>query len=303
MARRSDRSHSRPAPVLTAIEIGWPVGDDKLFTSGYLHVRGSKFAAREIALFNKTAKKNEPKPKETFSESILGIAGVLVSGLFIITFILQAFAIPSRSMEMTLQVGDHVFVDRLSAAPRSSYLGPLMPYRRIHRGEVAVFISPETPDLHLVKRIVGEPGDRIHLVQGELYVNGVKQVEPYVYHAFHNYDPYRDEFPSVSPTGRDLMPEWPAILSRNLDHGDLVVPPHYYFAMGDSRENSRDSRYWGFVPEENFIGRPMFVYWSFDSPESEWEQTAWSDRARSLFNTALHFFDKTRWGRMFHLVH
>lgn len=255
-------------------------------------------------MFRKTEKKKEPKPKETLSEAILGIAAVLVSGLFIITFIIQAFEIPSRSMEMTLLVGDHVFVDRLSAAPKSSYLGPLMPYRPIHRGEVAVFISPAQPDLHLVKRIVGVPGDRIHLRGGDLYVNGVKQVEPYVYHyqVQRVYDPYRDDFPSVSPVGQDVMPEWPMIMSANIDNGDLLVPPHHYFAMGDSRENSKDSRYWGFVPEENIIGRPLFVYWSFDTPEDQYNKTSWSERIQFVFHVAVHFFDQTRWRRMFHPV-
>lgn len=255
-------------------------------------------------MFKRSEKKKEPKPKETLSEAILGIAAVLVSGLFIITFIVQAFEIPSRSMEMTLLVGDHVFVDRLSAAPKSSYLGPLMPYRPIHRGEVAVFISPEQADLHLVKRIVGVPGDRIHLQDGDVYLNGVKQVEPYIYHYQipRMYDPYRDDFPSVSPVGRDVMPEWPMIMSANMDHGDLVVPPHHYFAMGDSRENSKDSRYWGFVPEENIIGRPLFVYWSFDTPEDQYNKTSWSDRIQFVFHVAFHFFDQTRWRRMFHPV-
>lgn len=207
-------------------------------------------------------------------------------------------------MERTLLIGDHVFVDRLSAAPRSSYLGPLLPYRPIHRGEIAVFISPETADLHLVKRIIAVPGDRIHLHEGELYVNGVKQVEPYVYHFIEprTEDPYRDEFPSVSAAGQDVMLGWPIIMRDNIDHGDLVVPPHRYFAMGDSRENSKDSRYWGFVPEENLIGRPLFVYWSFDTPESQYRLTSWSDRVQFFFHTAFHFFDKTRWGRMFHPV-
>lgn len=254
-------------------------------------------------LFRKTQTPKKPKPRETLSEAILGIAGVLVSGLFIITFIIQAFEIPSRSMENTLLVGDHLFVDRTSAAPKTNYVGPLFPYRPIRRGEVAVFISPETPDLHLVKRIVGVPGDRIHLVHGELYVNGVKQVEPYVIRIFRNFDPYRDEFPAESPLGRDVMPAWPITMRANLDHGDLVVPPHYYFAMGDSRENSRDSRYWGFVPEENMIGRPLFIYWSFDTTEDEYNRTSWSDRLQSIFHIIVHFFDKTRWWRMFHSVH
>jgi signal peptidase I len=216
---------------------------------------------------------------------------------------LQAFEIPSGSMEKTLLVGDHVFVDRLSLAPRSSYLGPLMPYRPLRRGEIAVFMSPERPDLHLVKRIVGVPGDRIHLVNGDLYINGVKQVEPYVYHINDSYDPYRDNFPAVSPSVIDVMPEWPLTIRENSNHGELVVPPHHFFAMGDSRYNSRDSRYWGFVPEENLVGRPMFVYWSLDTPESQYMSTSLGDRVQNFFYSAFHFFDKTRWGRMFHPLH
>src|SRR5262249_22843598 len=152
-------------------------------------------------LFKKREKKKPPKPKETLSEAILGIAAVLVSGLFIITFIIQAFEIPSSSMEDTLLIGDHVFVDRLSAAPPAKYLGPLLPYRPIHRGQIAVFISPAQHDLHLVKRIVGVPGDRIHLVNGDLYVNGVKQTAAYIKHVGPPGDPYRDFFPTYSGAG------------------------------------------------------------------------------------------------------
>ena len=250
-------------------------------------------------------KKKESKPKETLSEAILGIAGVLVSGLFIITFIIQAFEIPSRSMEETLLVGDHVFVDRFSIAPRSGYLGPLLPYRSLRRGEIAVFISPADPSLHLVKRIVGVPGDKIHLVNGELYVNEVKQVEPYVYHAPDapmDTKEYRDNFPSVSPYGVGTTPEWPIVMRQHMADGDLVVPDKSYFAMGDSRDFSYDSRYWGFVPEENLIGRPLFVYWSFDTPEDQYSKTAWSERIKFVGRVALHFFDKTRWRRTFHPV-
>src|SRR5215469_14673823 len=169
--------------------------------------------------FKKTEKKKEPRPKETLSEAILGIAGVLVSGLFIITFIIQAFEIPSRSMEKTLLVGDHVFVDRLSAAPAARYLGPLMPYRPIRRGEVAVFISPAQHDLHLVKRIVGVPGDKIHLENRTLFVNGVAQTDPYVYHdpLTGEHDIFRDDFPTISPVGQGGPSTWPIEFHANLD--------------------------------------------------------------------------------------
>ncbi len=120
------------------------------------------------------------KEKETLPESIAGIAAVFVSGLFILTFVIQQFEIPSRSMEQTLLVGDHVFVDRLTPTGKHGLPAFFMPYREIHRGDIAVFPSPAQPGLYLVKRIVGAPGDRLHLKDGHLYVNGVKQNEPYV---------------------------------------------------------------------------------------------------------------------------
>jgi signal peptidase I len=258
-------------------------------------------------LFKKTEKK--PKQKETLSEAILGIAAVLVSGLFIITFIIQAFEIPSRSMEKTLLVGDHVFVDRLSAAPLAKYLcfgqHCLLPYRPLRRGEIAVFISPAQHDLHLVKRIVAVPGDKIHLENRTVFINGIPQKEPYVYHdpAKDSPDPFRDDFPEISPVSQGGPNTWPLEWKMNQDgQGNLVIPPGHYFAMGDNRENSYDSRYWGFVPEENLIGRPLFIYWSFDTPEEQYNKTAWSDRIGFVFHVIVHFFDQTRWSRMFHPV-
>ena len=255
-------------------------------------------------LFDKKDKKKKEKPKETLSEAILGIAAVLVSGLFIITFIIQAFEIPSSSMEDTLLIGDHVFVDRLSAAPRSNYIAWLLPYRNIHRGEIAVFISPAQPDLHLVKRIIGVSGDRIHLVNGEVYVNGEKQAGAYIKHISAEHDPYRDEFPSVSGAGLPgVNTMWPIVMHEHMVNGELVVPPGYYFGMGDNRDISLDSRYWGFIPQENLIGRPLFIYWSFETPKEQYDKTAWSERIAFVFHVVIHFFDQTRWSRMFHPVH
>ena len=144
----------------------------------------------------------DEKPRETTVEFLASLAEVLVTGLFIITFILQAFEIPSSSMEDTLLIGDHVFVNREQFARPTRWMGPLLPYRDIRRGDIVVFLSPEEPGLFVVKRIVGVPGDRIHVRDGALYHNGEKLVEPYVQHKIANYDPYRDNFPAVPPSDR-----------------------------------------------------------------------------------------------------
>src|SRR6266852_5054446 len=131
-------------------------------------------------LLAKTKTENKPeKKKESFSESVASIASVFVSGLFIITFVFQAFVIPSGSMENTLLVGDHVFVDRLTPTAKPGYTGPFIPYREIKRGDIVVFLSPVQPGLFVVKRVMGIPGDRIHLKNGVVYRNGVALNEPY----------------------------------------------------------------------------------------------------------------------------
>jgi signal peptidase I len=246
----------------------------------------------------------QEKPKETLPESIAGIASVLVSGLFIITFVVQAFEIPSGSMENTLLIGDHVFVDRLSPTMKAGYVGPLMAYSKIRSGDVIVFLKPSEPGLYLVKRIIGLPGDRLHLRDGVVYRNGAALNEPYL-NPDHGYpNPYRDNFPSV-PGGGDpnVLTEWPLVLREHVQGGELVVPPGNYFGMGDNRANSLDSRYWGFIPQENVIGRPLFIYWSFNTPSDQYTRTSWGDRTAFLFHIVIHFFDGTRWGRMFRRVH
>jgi signal peptidase I len=253
------------------------------------------------------------KPKETTAEFIASIAIILVTGLFIITFTLQAFTIPSSSMENTLLIGDHVFVDRMLLAPATKWIGKLIPYREPRHGDVFVFISPAQPGLYVVKRVIGLPGDHIHLQDGVVYRNGEKLNEPYVIRCNQNeghesmcvsYDPYRDNFPSVPASDRDqVTPEWRAELPSYIKNGDLVVPPKSVFAMGDNRDVSLDSRYWGFVPFENVIGRPMFIYWSFITPRDEYERQSIGDRLAWLGNIVIHFFDRTRWSRMLHVVH
>ena len=252
----------------------------------------------------KATEKKPEKKKETLPESIAGVASVLVSGLFIITFVLQAFEIPTGSMENTLLIGDHVFVDRLSPTMKAAYVGPLMAYRKVRQGDIIVFLKPSEPGLYLVKRIIGLPGDRIHLRDGVVYRNGVALNEPYL-NPDHGYpNGYRDNFPTVSPSGDlNVLPEWPLILREHVKDGELVVPPGNYFGMGDNRANSLDSRYWGFIPEENVIGRPLFTYWSFNTPSDQWTHNSWSERISFMFHVVVHFFDGTRWNRMFRRVY
>jgi signal peptidase I len=246
----------------------------------------------------------EDKPRETIVESLSSLAAGLVKIFFVITFVVHAFEIPSSSMENTLLIGDHVLVDRIQFAPRTSWMRALLPYREVRRGDIVVFLAPCEPGLHVVKRVIGEPGDRIHLRNGVVYRNGKPLQETYVIHSESSYpNAYRDDFPAV-PTSEsaNVYPCWKHELAKHVEGEDLVVPPGHYFAMGDNRDVSLDSRYWGFIPQENLIGRPMFVYWSFETPDGQYLKTGMADRLGFLAHVVLHFFDETRWGRTLEVV-
>lgn len=253
-------------------------------------------------------KKNEitqnEEPRETTVEFLASIAGLLATVLFIMTFVFQTFALPSGSMENTLLVGDHVLVNREQFAPPTRSMGALIPYRDIRHGDIAVFLSPEQPGLFLVKRIIGIPGDRIHLRDGDVYRNGEKLNEPYTQHIFAAYpNRYRDNFPSVPQERYNVRNrKWAQDLPSHVEGDDIVVPPDSYFAMGDNRDNSYDSRYFGFVPRANLIARPMFVYWSFTMPPMDPGDQDMGGRIGSLAHTILHFLDETRWSRTLRII-
>jgi signal peptidase I len=254
----------------------------------------------------------EQKPhEETPFEAAASICSVLVVGLFILTFLAQNFVIPSGSMEQTLQVGDHLVVDRVTLAPPTKWM-PLVHYREPKRGDIVVFIKPGELDpatgeptiLFLVKRLIGVPGDHIHLRNGIPIVNGVAQSEPHsVPTTAENYHDYLDDFPSV-PMTVDLgaTERWAVDMPNHVENGDLVVPPGKYFMMGDNRHDSLDSRFWGFVPRENIVGRPLFNYWSFVTPEHQFDETGIGNSIAWMGHVALHFFTDTRWKRTLHLV-
>jgi signal peptidase I len=247
---------------------------------------------------------------ETPLESLASICTILAIGLFVMTFVFQNFEIPSGSMEKTLLIGDHVLVDRMALSPPAKW-APFSFYRDIHHGDIIVFLkpNPETPDLYLVKRAIGLPGDHIHLRHGILYLNGVAQNEPFAGKpdddgSFqHAYNPYRDDFPSIpAPAGYDVTASWAYDLPNYIQGDDLVVPPGKVFAMGDNRTESLDSRYWGFVPRENIVGRPMFVYWSFKTPADQIEKQGIGQRIGFMAHIVTHFFSQTRWNRTFHRI-
>lgn len=246
----------------------------------------------------------DAKPRETPAEFLASLAEVLVIVLFIMTFVLQNFEIPSSSMEDTLLIGDHVFVNREQFAPPTRWMGPLMPYREIRRNDIVVFLSPEQQGLFVVKRIIGIPGDHIRLRDGVVYRNGEKLDEPYALHDPGDYNPYRDNFPSLPPTEMYGVKDehWAQELPSHLEGGDLVVAPDSYFAMGDNRDVSYDSRYWGFIPRKNIIGRPLFIYWSFVTPPNQYLMRNAGDRIGFLAHIVIHFFDQTRWSRTFRIV-
>ena len=255
-----------------------------------------------------------PIEGETLFESVASICSVLVVGLFILTFIAQNMMIPSGSMENTLLVGDHVIVDHITLAPPSKWIEPLVYYREPRRGDVVVFIkpvfSPGDPTdadgnptrMDLVKRLIGVPGDRIRLHNGIVILNGVAQSQPYAQPTTpENFVEFLDDFPAVPPAEVPGSTEsWDLAFPKYVHDGDLVVPPGMYFMMGDNRHNSEDSRYWGFVPRANILGRPLFNYWSFESTDANYEQPGLAARFGWMGHVVLHFFTDTRWSRTFH---
>jgi signal peptidase I len=253
----------------------------------------------------------EVRVEETPFEAVASICSVLVVGLFILTFLGQNFVIPSGSMEKTLLVGDHLVVDRITLAPPAKWM-PLVHYREPQRNDVVVFLKPvasaDGEYLFLVKRLIGVPGDHIHLSNGTVFINGVAQDQPHAQPTTpENHADFLDEFPTVPPVATDdpgtgTPEEWAIDFPKYIENGDLVVPPGMYFMMGDNRHNSLDSRYWGFVPRANIIGRPLFNYWSFKTPEDQYEQTGIGNSVAWMGHIVLHFFSETRWNRTLHII-
>jgi signal peptidase I len=224
--------------------------------------------------------------------------------LFGTSSLAQPFVIPTSSMEDSLLIGDHLIVDKLAFAPAGPVSKYFLPYQEPKHGDVIVFRYPGDIAQTYVKRLIGAPGDRLKLVNGVVFRNGKQLNEPYAFQKF-SYDAERDNFPSGLRTNvrqalaLQLQRE---MLENNVVNGEVVVPPGHYFAMGDNRDNSEDSRYWGFVPRENIIGKPVLVYWSYKAPTADLLGDSAGSLIGHFIDVGEHFFTHTRWTRTLMLV-
>jgi signal peptidase I len=233
--------------------------------------------------------------------SLQSLLGTVVIAIFVITFVVQAFQIPSPSMENTLLVGDYLLVNKLcyGAGSVGSFF---MPYRHIRRGDIVVFHYPITPAQHFVKRVIGVPGDHLRLVNKQVFVDGVPLKEPYAHFSRPANDWFRDDFPRLDVAPGET-PEWWLMLHKLVEDGQLIVPQGYYFVMGDNRDDSYDSRYWGFVPRGNIIGRPLLIYWSVRGEDGDAATpVTLNDKLYHFAYTMTHLLQVTRWKRTLRLV-
>jgi signal peptidase I len=234
--------------------------------------------------------------------TIQSVAGTVAIAVFVVTFLTQAFTIPSESMEQTLLIGDYLLVDKLCYGGGGIW-SRLLPYRMIQRGDIVVFHYPVNPAQDFVKRVVALPGDRIRLVNKQVFINGVLQQEGFAQFITKIRNPYRDDFPRTDAPDYGVDARWWKQMPKLVEDHQLIVPEGHYFVLGDNRDDSQDSRYWGFVPRENIIGRPLIIYWSSGNSNNDLPGSPTAgDRLYHLAYAVTHVFQTTRWGRTFRLV-
>jgi signal peptidase I len=219
--------------------------------------------------------------KSTVREYFESIVITAIIALFATTFVIQAYKIPTGSMETNLLIGDHLLVNKFIYGLNSGFLSKILPYKEPKRGDVIVFKYPNSPEVAYVKRLMGLPGEKLEMIGHTIYINDVPLKE--------NYTRY--------------------IKSESIyDHyGPYHIPPDHYFAMGDNRDNSQDSRFWagepgGFVPRDYLLGKALVIYWSFETPRDEYTQTSVSDRLKQFADVFFNFFSKTRWRRTLKII-
>ena len=263
-------------------------------------------AGRESTTRDIAARDAMARDATTIPEYLESLLVTVILALFGTTFVVQAFKIPSQSMEKTLLVGDHLLVNKFVFGGTGAWYEKMLPYRALKRGDIIVFKFPYADHQHFVKRVIGLPGDRLKLVDQQVYINGKLLNEPYVVHdPSTGYDPLNYTFPPVgNPVySSPVEPEWARDFHKYVRGDELTVPPGKYFAMGDNRDHSLDSRYWGFVDRSAVMGRPFLIYWSVNATSADYGQSTFAQRLRSVFDTVAHLPARTRWSRMLHTVH
>ena len=227
-----------------------------------------------------------PVEHDGFLTMLKSMLEIIVFAIFIVTFLVQPFRIPSGSMEPTLRVGDFLLVDKQSYGPAGVLDRLLLPPARVQRGDLVVFHYPVTPELHLVKRVVGLPGDRIRMRGGRVLVNGRVLEEPYAFYSPSRPNGFRDDFPSLLEADPNVDLRWWIRLRAAVKDGEVTVPANQYFVLGDNRNDSEDSRYWGFVPRSALVGRPLLVYFTLPAKEDLQEETVMG-RVRAALRTGV----------------
>ncbi len=241
----------------------------------------------------------------TVPEALASLLQTVVVALFLLTFLLEPYLIPSESMEHTLLVGDFLLVNKQVYATPGRFSRWLLPYRDVERGDIIVFHHPRPP--FLVKRVVGIPGDRLRIQDGRVMVNGVAQDEPYAVFEPAASNPFRDDFPAHVYTDPEVDPLWWHQMQSLTHDGELVVPPGEYFVLGDNRNHSLDSRFWGFVPRSQIVARPLVIYFSLTRPSTTDVQQAplqaSDDKLGHDSQLSSRLIGFARWKRIFHVVH
>jgi len=237
----------------------------------------------------------------SLSEAATSLLRLLVVVLFLHTFLLQPFLIPSESMERTLLVGDFLLFNKQVYAPNGPLARRILPYREVRRGDIVVFHHPQPR--FLVKRVVGLPGDHLRMNEGRLEINGSFPIEPYV--AFEPAAPntVRDNFPARVYADPEIDPEWWQQMQSLTHNGELTVPANSYFVLGDNRNHSKDSRFWGFVRRDEIVARPLVIYFSVREPSSTDTQRAMDDRLGHDSALSARLTGMVRWKRIFQVVH
>jgi signal peptidase I len=239
----------------------------------------SDSASRPPAEATASFKKSVPR------EYLESVVVAVILALFIRTFVVQAFKIPTGSMETNLLIGDHLLVNKVIYSPSVFPLEDwLLAKKPVHRGHVVVFKFPEDPTRDFIKRVIGLPGETVEIRDKTVFINGQALVEPYAHFLE---APLRHDDPEYGLRSEGIRD----------NYGPEVVPAGHLFVLGDNRDNSRDSRFWGFLPRDQVKGRALLVYWSYEASREEYHRTGFD-----WLRDTLSAFGKTRWSRFFHLI-